>query len=169
MIWLKLNVDVFQLTSAAAITPNLRSSMKSWNSQKLLESHVKLNPKASLLSQNCSLHSATAHMWVQQDVLSAPLENEPKHQDHIHFTTQLLLLFMSYKATVVKNDCKILPIPPITTAQNVETLSQGNSSPCCPPGLPPLLPLYENSYLMFILLPAEIFNFPAWTKQHEHL
>lgn len=34
---------------------------------------------------------------------------------------------------------------------------------------PPLLPLYENSYLMFILLPAEIFNFPAWTKQHEHL
>lgn len=108
-------------------------------------------------------------MWVQQDILSAPLENEPKHQDHIHFTTQLLLLFMSYKATVVKNDCKILPIPPITTAQNVETLSQGNSSPCCPPGLPPLLPLYENSYLMFILLPAEIFNFPAWTKQHEHL
>lgn len=132
MIWLKLNVDVFQLTSAAAITLNLRSSMKL---PKLLESHVKLNPKASLLSQNCSLHSATAHMWVQQDVLSAPLENEPKHQDHIHFTTQLLLPFMSYKATVVKNDCKILPFPPITTAQNVETLSQGNSSPCCPPGL----------------------------------
>lgn len=140
MIWLKLNVDPTHICSSSNNTepPIIHEIMKL---PKLLESHVKLNPKASPLSQNCSLHSATAHMWVQQDVLSAPLENEPKHQDHIHFTTQLLLPFMSYKATVVKNDCKILPFPPITTAQNVEILSQGNSSPCCPPGLffPPFL------------------------------
>lgn len=34
-------------------------------------------------------------------------------------TTQLLLLFMTYKATVVrkKKYCKILPLPPVTTTQ----------------------------------------------------
>lgn len=41
-------------------------------------------------------------MEVKQGVLSTPLEKEPKHKDHAHFTTKLLLLFMTYKATVVK-------------------------------------------------------------------
>lgn len=85
-------------------------------------------------------------------MLSTPLEKEPKHKDHVHFTTQLLLLFMIYKATVVKEK------------KNTAFLSNHNtemwklyhlsriSSPCCPPAsfLLSLKNVYFIIYLFYL-------------------
>ncbi len=64
-------------------------------------------------------------MGVKQGMLSTPLEKEPKLIDHAHFTTQRLLLFMTYKATVKKKKSTVKYCLFFKSQQhtNVETLS----------------------------------------------
>lgn len=97
--------------------PSLKSCInvfqRKWKSK---QSQLKLNPRLPSICQKPCSYNAPAHMGVKQGMLSTPLEKEPKLIDHAHFTTQRLLLFMTYKATVKKKKkyCKILPFLQIT-------------------------------------------------------
>lgn len=62
-------------------------------------------------------------MGVKQGVLSTPLEEESKHQEHAHFTTQRLLLFMTYKDTIVGKKSTVKYGLQSKQHKNVETSS----------------------------------------------
>lgn len=85
----------------------------------------KIISNTSIKSPNPSLYiyCASTH-GVEEGTLSTPLGKESKHQDHAQFTTQLLLLFMAYKATVVKvSIVKYCPALQSQQHKNVETPS----------------------------------------------